>query len=418
MTSMTIASAVHDQLSMPRPPVRDSSTASTLACDCALLRGRGQFEALRADWTGAVTRMARPSLFITPDFLCTAWEHLADPDDEPWFVAVRQGGELVGLLPLIVRRGRYLGLPVRTVSHMAMLAGDRPGILAVVEADRVWEQALQVLLEHRSDWEILDLREIDEGAWPLQPAGQRWLQDQGVTASVAPATWSGCLPISGTAQDYLQARSSQTRQSFRRSERQLKTACPDLTLDVIDDPQQIVAACDRYLAIEARSWKAEAQVELWSDDRERAFLRALLPILSRKGQASVWLLHSAGRDIAGLIRMQQGTIMFERHWTYDPEYGKYSPGTLLRVRAIEQLFGGPCDESDALGMDAPLAQRRSLSSWYPIERRTYRLLALKLPWYHQVIYRASRVAKQLRNRWRAGQAAPAPAEASPASQEG
>jgi CelD/BcsL family acetyltransferase involved in cellulose biosynthesis len=413
---MSIATAVHAPLSTTRPAVRSSAATHTGASSALLLRGREQFDALRGEWAEAITRMARPSIFITPDFLITAWEHLANPGDEPWFVVVREGGQMVGLLPLMVTRGRYLGLPVRTVTHMSMLAGDRPGLLAVAPADVVWERALQVLMQHRGDWDILDLGEVDEGAWPLEAAGQALFQAQGMTITVTPATWSGCLPISGTAQDYFQARSSQTRQSFRRSERQLKTACPDLTLDVIDDPEQIVAACDRYLAIEARSWKAEAKVELWSDDRERTFLRALLPILARKGQASVWLLHSEGRDIAGLIRMQQGPIMFERHWTYDPEFGKYSPGTLLRVRAIEQLFGGPCDESDALGMDEPLAQRRSLSSWYPIERRTYRLLGLKLPWYHQAVYRASRVAKRARDQWRARRS-PAAAEPQPAAAE-
>jgi CelD/BcsL family acetyltransferase involved in cellulose biosynthesis len=388
--------------------------AQASVCTTTLLVGAQHFEALQPEWRDAVARMARPSIFITPEFLTAAWAQLADPGDEPWFIVVREAGQLVGMLPLIVSRSRYLGLPVRVVSHMAMLAGDRPGLLAVAPADLVWEQVLHTLMAHRGDWDILDLQEIDEGAWPLQTAGQQYLSVQGVTTTVRPATWSGCLPIRGTAQEYFQSRSSQTRQSFRRAERQLKTACPDLELEVIDDPQQIAVACDRYLAIEARSWKAQAKVELWSDERERIFLRTLLPTLAARAQASVWLLRSGGRDIAGLVRMRQGPIMFERHWTYDPEFGKYSPGTYLRVRAIEELFGGPCDESDALGMDEPLAQRRSLSSWYPIERRTYRLQGLKLPWHHDLIYRASRVAKQARDQWRARHAASAPTETRPA----
>jgi hypothetical protein len=87
------------------------------------------------------------------------------------------------------------------------------------------------------------------------------------------------------------------------------------------------------------------------------------------------------------------------------------------MMAVQQLFGGPCDESDALGMDEPLAQRRALASWYPVERRTYRLHALKLPWYHQALYRLSRVAKQARDQWRQRQGTPAatpPDQARPA----
>jgi hypothetical protein len=65
-------------------------------------------------------------------------------------------------------------------------------------------------------------------------------------------------------------------------------------------------------------------------------------------------------------------------------------------------------------MDEPLANRRALASWYPIERRTYRLHALKLPWYHQTLYRLSRVAKTARSHWQARKAASAaPAATAP-----
>jgi CelD/BcsL family acetyltransferase involved in cellulose biosynthesis len=399
------------------PSIELASQDQTPEYEATLLMGAGHFDTLRRDWEEALGRMDRPSIFITPDFVETSWKFLSEPTDQAWFVVLRQAGRLVGLLPLLVSRARYLGLPVRTVSHLSTLAGDRPGVLHTIGADQVWQAAIDQLLAHRGDWEILDIREIDEGALSLRPDTLERLARQGMAPRVTPITYSGVLPIQGSWNDYFKARSSQTRQSFRRAERQLKEACPDLQLEVIDDPQLIEAACNRYLAIESRGWKAEAKVELWANPHEQDFLRAILPMLARKQQASVWLLRSGDRDIAGLVRMRQGSIMFERHWAYDPEFNKYSPGTYLRMLAVQQLFGGPCDESDALGMDEPLAQRRALASWYPVERRTYRLHALKLPWYHQALYRLSRVAKQARDQWRQHQGTPAatpPDQARPA----
>ncbi|WP_251972663.1 GNAT family N-acetyltransferase [Sphaerotilus microaerophilus] len=399
----------------PLPMNTCATSSATGPYEVSLLQGAQHFETLRAEWSDAVTRMERPSIFITPGFVETSWKFLAEPTDQAWFVVMRQRGLLVGLLPLLVSRVRYLGLPVRIVSHLSTLAGDRPGVLHTIGADKVWQAAFEQLLAHRRDWEIIDIREIDEGSLALNPQTLEGLRREGLTPTVNPITYSGILPIEGSWDNYFKARSSQTRQSFRRAERQLKEACPDLQLDIIDDPQQIEAACNRYLAIEARSWKAEAKVELWADPREQDFLRALLPQLAATQQASVWLLRSGGKDIAGLVRMRQGSVMFERHWTYDPEFNKYSPGTYLRMLAVQQLFGGPCDESDALGMDEPLANRRALASWYPIERRTYRLHALKLPWYHQALYRLSRVAKTARSHWQARKAASAaPAATAPA----
>lgn len=398
---------------MPSSPQAPSQANS---CTATLLVGAQHFEALHAQWQAAVDRMARPSVFLAPDFVATAWRCLHREGDEPWFVVLRRADELVGLLPLVAESTRYLGLPVRRLSHMGLLAGDRPGIVSTLDPDLAWRLALQALLQSPQAWQILDLEETDEGAWPLSPEGQAMLQAAGVHTTTGPATWAGTLPIQGTWDAYFQDRSGQTRQSFRRAERQLEKACPDLQIEVVDDPAGIDAACTRYLAIEARSWKAQAGVELWADPRKQSFLREVLVELARRRSASVWLLRGNGRDIAGLVRMRQGPVMFERHWAYDPDFHKYSPGTYLRIMAVRQLFGSDCVESDALGMDEPLAQRRALASWYPVERRTYRLQGLRLPWYHQGLFRLSRVAKRLRDSWRQQRSASRPAAPHPAAE--
>lgn len=394
-------------------PVSPQVSAQAGGCTATLLVGAQHFEALHAQWQAAVERMARPSVFLAPDFVETAWRCLHHDREEAWFVVLREADQLVGLLPLVAESTRYLGLPVRRLYHMGLLAGDRPGIVTTLDPDLAWRLALQTLLEVRSRWQLLDLQEIDEGAWPLSPAGQALCRAAGVRTEIHPATWAGTLPIQGRWEDYFQARSGPTRQSFRRAERQLEKACPDLRIEVIDDAAGIDAACTRYLAIEARSWKARAGVELWSDPRKQVFLREMLVTLARRGSASVWLLRGHGRDIAGLVRLRQGPVMFERHWAYDPDFHKYSPGTYLRMMAVRQLFGSDCVESDALGMDEPLAQRRALASWYPVERRTYRLQGLNLPAYHEGLYRLSRLVKGARDAWRKRHAAPAPAVPNP-----
>ncbi len=345
--------------------------------------GLGALESLRAWWDDALRRMPAPSVFITPEFIECSLRHLSGPGDEPWFVVVRRGDTPVGLLPLVRSTRRHAGLPVKVLSHAGTLNGDRPGLVHLVDAGAVWQAALQALFERHADWQLLDLRELDEGAWPLDSSAfAPWQRHHRLHIERKVWTHAGYLPLAGTWDDYLASRSRNARQDFRRRERRLHEDHPDVHIEVIDAPAQIAAAFDRYLAIEARGWKQTANVGLWSDLREHDLHRDLLPRLATSARASVWLLRAGDTDIAGLVRLRQGGIVYERHSTYDPEFARYSPSTQLCMAAVRRSFGTDCHESDVLGMAEPLEARPAIYPWYPGVRRTWRLVVHKPRWYH------------------------------------
>lgn len=353
-----------------------------------VLRGASHFATLAPAWQAVVDGMARPSLFITPAFLQTAWQHLAEPGDEPWFVVVRRQGVLVGVLPLLRRREPSSRVLRHVLTHMGLLGGDRPGLAHSVAADAVWQAALAALRHERRHWQALDLRELDAAAWPV-----RQVAALGRDTCLEPCTQAGALRIEGTWDDYLERRSRNTRQAFRRSERRLLEAHPDLRIDVIDTPQATDAALDRYFAIDAKSWKREACVEFWSDPREADCLRAQVRRLAASGQASVWLLAAGTADLAGLVRLRHRSITYERCATYDPAYARFGPSTYLCMQAVRRLFegahgaAGGCDESDVLGLPGEMAERPAIHAWYPDVRQTWRLLWLNPPWWGRVLQR-------------------------------
>lgn len=363
-------------------PVPTVPTVPLLHAD--VLRGAAHFDTLAPEWQAAVDRMARPSLFVTPTFLRIAWQHLAETDDEPWFVVVRRQGELVGLLPLVRQREPSSRLLRHVLVHMGLLGGDRPGLVHTVPADAVWQAALAALQAQRRHWQVLDLRELDADAWPVRQAASRG----GAHWRCEPSTEAGALRLEGTWDDYLAQRSRNTRQGFRRVERRLHEAHPEVRIDVADRADTVDAALDRYFAIDARSWKREANVEFWSDAREAAALRATVRALAASGQASVWLL-AAGpgdtRDMAGLVRLRQGSVVYERCATYDPAHAAFSPSTYLCMQAVRRSFGAGCDESDVLGLPGPLAERPAIHAWYPLVRRTWRVQVVNGPWWWPVV---------------------------------
>ncbi len=338
-----------------------------------ILRGVQAFTLLRADWQAAVPRMSRPSLFITPEFLELAWQHLSGPDDEPWFVVVRQHGVLVGLLPLTLTRQRYFGLSFKTLMHMGVPIGERPGVLHLIDADHVWQLALQALAAARTDWQALDLREIDDGAWPLSDAAAHQLRRQhGLKSSRRFNNHWASLRTEGTWDAYLADHDCAAQAAARVD--------PNLHLEVIDHPAEIAQAFDRYLALEA---KGPAHASDWYDPRQAVFHRALLPPLAATRRASVWLLSTdraaGGQDLAALVRLQQGGIVYERLCTADPAHAPEPLEVSLRLRALQASFDRDVEESHVMGSSVPIPDRPEIHPCYSTTHRTFSLMVWNPP---------------------------------------
>lgn len=338
-----------------------------------ILRGAQAFTVLRADWRAALARMSRPSLFITPEFLELAWQHLSGPGDEPWFVAVRQHGALVGLLPLTLTRQRYFGLNFKTLLHMGVPIGERPGVLHLIDANHVWQQVLRALMAVRADWQALDLREIDEGTWPLSDAAAHQLRRQhGLKSNRRFNNHWASLRTEGTWDAYLACRDAAAQAAA--------SIDPGLRLEVIDHPDQIAHAFDRYLALEA---KGSAHASDWYDPHQAVFHRALLPQLAATQQASVWLLSAdgavGGRDLAALVRLQQGGIVYERLCAADPAHTPVQSEAALRLLALQASFGSTVEESHVMGSSVPIQDRPEIHPYYPDTHRTFSLTVWNPP---------------------------------------
>lgn len=331
--------------------------------------------ALRGAWETAAALAPRASLFCSYEYIHHAWRHFSRHGDRPYLLAVRCDDVLVGLLPLVLMQERRAGLPLRVLRTMGLWGGDRPGLLATIDADLIWEVVFETLQTRRADWDLLDLRELDESAWPVR----NWQQlGKSLRVRLKRDTEAAFLPVEGEWKDYLETRSRNTRQSFQRRARQLRETCTDLRIEVARHRLDVSWAFERYLALEQRSRTNGAAGTAGCSRRSRAFYRDLLPALAERRQAEIWLLYGGGQDIAGLIRLRHRDVVYERHATFDPQWARYSPGTFLCMQAVRMLFGHAVRESDVLGLHRPLAERPSIGAWYEGVRQTYRLTAWNL----------------------------------------
>jgi hypothetical protein len=142
-------------------------------------------------------------------------------------------------------------------------------------------------------------------------------------------------------------RSGATRKKLRQNWNRLAGEGA-VAVENIRDPVRIGAAFEAFLGLEAASWKGRGGTALLSNRRDAEFARRLVSELAGAGQASVAVLTLDGRPVATQVILYCGRIAYTWKTSFDPAYGRFSPGALLIDRlAIDLIEGGEADLIDS-----------------------------------------------------------------------
>ncbi|MCY2989947.1 MAG: GNAT family N-acetyltransferase [Planctomycetota bacterium] len=153
----------------------------------------------------------------------------------------------------------------------------------------------------------------------------------------APQTrWALRFPAEAPA--YWNQFSSKTRYNFRRTQRQLEH-----TWSAIREPAQVAAFLAESASISQQSWQAKRLgVRVQSDDLQvRQFTH-----LAELGALRCYLLRSQDTPVAFAIGTQWNGRFRLEEIGYDAAYAKFSPGTVLLLRMLEDMLA--CDAPEWL----------------------------------------------------------------------
>lgn len=189
-----------------------------------------ELESRAADWRALMKRASNAQPVLTPMWLLAWWREFGWAS-ELRTVAVEDGDELVGLVPLAWRRAAHVGsIPVR---RLELLGTGEP------EQDEICSEYVGVLAVRGRENEVAaafaaGLRDGALGAWdelrmtamngddPLVPVLVRELRASGIPAHMERSGLCPYIPLDGTWEDYLGALGAERRYLVNRSLRELE----------------------------------------------------------------------------------------------------------------------------------------------------------------------------------------------------
>ena len=267
--------------------------------------------------TPAIDRFCSSSVWVIP-----AHEALMG-EREPW---IRRGPAGWAVLARAQRHaGAWFLEPLELAWGLACpLLGDPaeigPAFIETAAGEPGWDGMLLAGMPAAGEHERALLRAL--------PGGWRWGR--------GPTTQRFVASLDGGFDGFLGRRSRNFRKALRASERDAAAAGITFEEVVATTPAHALAALDRAMAIEERSWKGRTGVGV-ADGPMRGFYAAMVPRLATRGLMRLLFARHEDRDVAfvlgGVFAGEYRGLQF----SFDDAYRRFSLGNLLQRHQIERL---------------------------------------------------------------------------------
>ncbi len=322
----------------------------------AVSRSEG-LASLQPEWNGLLHRSPVDTIFLTWEWQDLWWQVLgAASGAEPHYLAFRDGGELIGLAPLLGVGDSYHfagGEEIADFLDLVALPGREAEVAAGV---------LDYLAER--PWDLVDLRNLRQDSLILThlvPEARR----RGYLVDVEQEDVSPYVRLPATWDDYLAGLSKKDRHELRRKLRRLHS-CGQVRWYAATDPERREADVADFVKLHRLS--DEAKAGFMTHEMEGWF-RAIVEHFAPSGLLKLYFLELDGMRLASAICFDYRNQILLYNSGYDPEYARLSAGLALKAYCIEDavaagrevfdfLQGGESYKHDLGAVDAPIFRVR------------------------------------------------------------
>jgi CelD/BcsL family acetyltransferase involved in cellulose biosynthesis len=307
---------------------------------------------------GRATREIHASI----DPLAPEWDDLADRTGAPPFVrpgwfqtwldafgrgslevfAVRRGGRLAAVLPMLRRAG---ALTSPSNWHTPLFgAVAEPGAEAPLA---------EALLARRTRFAKLAF--VDPEA-PFVVACRERAAALGRPLLTRTIERSPYVPVEGTWDDFERSRLSGDGRSTLRNRRRRLMAEGALAVEVTGGQTDLGRRLEEGFEVEARSWKGEAGTAIDSRPDTRRFYTQIARWAADRGFLQLAFLRVEGRPVAFELGIEDGGACYTLKGGYDRAFAHGAPGRLLLVELLARTFAHGLERYEFLGQEEPWKQ--------------------------------------------------------------
>jgi CelD/BcsL family acetyltransferase involved in cellulose biosynthesis len=334
----------------------------------------GGVSELEAEWD-RLSAVAEPANVFTTYGWFRAWDRrltMEDPNRRPHVLVLRQGSDVVGISPLILRTAARFGLAVRKIEFVGP-QGDYHDLVVGRDAAGRIEAVARFLEGTADDWDLVDLSDLREAGGQI-PQIIAALSRTDLRYRLTPERLD-CpyVLLDGAPAAATTGLSGHARRTLRR--RIERATAEGLRVRLVEQPHLEPGLLQALIDLESRKHNSAGPFI----GRYPDVFRSLLDILGPRGWLYVALLERRGDPVAFQLGFRCGGALWDYQKAYDRAFSRFAPGTMLVHAILEYGAARGFREYDFLRGEEPYK-----TVWSAGCHRSFRLLVWSPRWASRV----------------------------------
>lgn len=287
-------------------------------------------------WRGLSARAIEPNGYYLPEWELAVSASASGRTGASVLAAWGDTG-LIGLLPVIsMWRAYKIPLPV-------LISADPYGSLGTppLDRDRAGDAIIGLMnAARKAGAHALILRDMSLRGSAMK-AIDEVLRRGGMHPTVLQSHARACLDARGDADQLLHDALGTKKLKELRRQRNRLAEHGAVSFDVARRPEDVAAALETFLTLEASGWKARRGTALAQDDGDASFIRRATQALAQRGQCEIVSLHAGATAVAAAIVLRHQDRAFYFKLGVDERFSKFSPGVQLTLDLTRHLCADP-----------------------------------------------------------------------------
>lgn len=305
--------------------------------NCRILKTRNAFESSSKEWTELLSRSASNSLFLQWEWQFRWWESFGG---DLFIVLITEDDRTIAILPFIKRKSALLTI-------LTMIGAPHSDYLDfIIEKGREKEVIRcffnEFLNEHLAI-KIIQLDSINQRSPNLDYLTNRFLHSflrSGDRKKECPFIM---LPDSWEA--YLGSLSAGMRYFIGRKERKMGKDF-EVQIGIAGSREEVSTRMDQFILQHQGRWNKRQRPGAFHSDAFCAFHKKVSEYLFKKGHLKLYYLELNKRPVASYYIFQYQNNYYFYLSGFDPDFSRYSPGSVLMGAIIKDAISQGMDEFD------------------------------------------------------------------------
>jgi CelD/BcsL family acetyltransferase involved in cellulose biosynthesis len=304
-----------------------------------VIKDEEHFRQLEPVWNNLVKKSALTVVYLTYEWLASWWKACGN-GKKLLILKISDGDDVIGIAPFMILTKRFFGIPISVVEFISMMNyADSPcnisgslDFIITEKHDQVIQAIVSFLKQNLNLWHFVRLNPIPEKSNSIALLEKETREHKLIFKNQI--VYSNALvSLAGESKTEMLQLLEKNVDKYSAIEKKLRRIGE---VKYSEHRSTEGVSYEEVLEIEKKSWKWDVGISI-NSAVYGDFYRLIIDEASKNGWLRLWILEVDGKIIAYDLNVEYEGRIETLKGSFNKEYCKYSPGTLLMWREMEQF---------------------------------------------------------------------------------